>query len=76
MNGDETDLAWETLDSETEYTCPGFDVVRDDVVLPGGERGSFHYVTDAPSVIVLPFTADGDDRPREEVAIEGVTIDE
>ena len=60
MDGDETDLAWETLDSETEYTCPGFDIVRDDVAFPDGERGSFHYVTDAPSVIVLPFTADGD----------------
>jgi ADP-ribose pyrophosphatase len=57
---DEDDLAWETLDSETDYTCPGFDVVRDEVRLPDGTETEFHYVSEPPSVVVLPFTDDGD----------------
>jgi len=57
---DEPDLAWETLGSETEYTCPGFDVVRDDVRLPDGTETDFHYVSEPPSVVVLPFTESGD----------------
>jgi ADP-ribose pyrophosphatase len=57
---DEDDLAWETLDSETDYTCPGFDVVRDEVRLPDGTDTEFHYVSEPPSVVVLPFTDDGD----------------
>ncbi len=57
---DESDLSWETLGSETEYTCPGFDVVRDDVRLPDGTETDFHYVTEPPSVVVLPFTDSGD----------------
>ena len=57
---DEADLAWKTLDSRTEYTCPGFDVVRDDVRLPDGTETAFHYVSEPPSVVVLPFTADGE----------------
>jgi ADP-ribose pyrophosphatase len=57
---DEADLAWETLDSMTEYTCPGFDVVRDDVRLPDCTETAFHYVSEPPSVVVLPFTVDGE----------------
>jgi len=54
------ELAWRTIDSETAYTCPGFGVVRDDVRLPDGTETDFHYVTEPPSVVVLPFTEDGD----------------
>ncbi|MCQ4332741.1 NUDIX hydrolase [Natronomonas sp. F2-12] len=54
------DLAWRTLGSEIDYTCPGFDVVRDDVRLPDGTETEFHYVSEPPSVVVLPFTEDGD----------------
>jgi ADP-ribose pyrophosphatase len=57
---DEADLAWETLDSTTDYTCPGFDVVRDEVRLPDGTDTEFHYVSEPPSVVVLPFRTDGD----------------
>jgi len=60
MRDDDSDLAWDTLDSETEYSCPGFDIVRDDVAFPDGERGSFHYITEPPSVVVLRFTAGGE----------------
>jgi len=60
MGDDDSDLAWDTLDSETEYSCPGFNVVRDDVRLPDGTETAFHYVSEPPSVVVLPFTADGE----------------
>ncbi|WP_049985177.1 NUDIX hydrolase [Halobellus rufus] len=54
------DLAWETTDSGIDYTCPGFDVRRDDVVLPDGTETDFHYVDEPAAVVVLPFTPDGD----------------
>jgi ADP-ribose pyrophosphatase len=53
-------LAWETLASETDYACPGFAVRRDEVRLSDGTETAFHSVTDDPSVVVLPFTTDGD----------------
>ena len=53
-------LAWETLDSTTDYDCPGFSVRRDAVRLPDGTETEFHSVENGPSVIVLPFTEDGD----------------
>jgi ADP-ribose pyrophosphatase len=57
---DDSELAWRTIASETDYTCPGFDVVRDEVRLPDGTETSFHYVSEPPSVVVLPFTESGD----------------
>ncbi|MFC7228056.1 NUDIX hydrolase [Salinirubellus salinus] len=59
-DGETDPLAWTTTDSETDYTCPGFDVRRDEVRFPDGTTGEFHSVTDDPSVVVLPFTTDGD----------------
>jgi len=59
-NGDGADLAWETRASATDYSCPGFDVVRDDVRLPDGTETEFHYASEPPSVVVLPFTPAGD----------------
>jgi len=53
-------LAWETHGGEIEYACPGFDVRRDDVTLPDGTETEFHYLTERPSVVLLPFTPDGD----------------
>ena len=57
---DPDDLTWETLDSEVDYTCPGFDVRRDDVRLPDGTATDYHYVDEPAAVVVLPFTPDGD----------------
>jgi ADP-ribose pyrophosphatase len=58
---DETDaLTWETTDSATDYTCPGFAVRRDEVRFPDGSEGEFHSVVDDPSVVILPFTEGGD----------------
>ncbi|WP_338740792.1 NUDIX hydrolase [Haloplanus salilacus] len=57
---DEDDLRWETTDSAVDYTCPGFDVRRDEVTLPDGTETDYHYVDEPAAVVVLPFTADGD----------------
>ncbi|WP_435183168.1 NUDIX hydrolase [Halobellus sp. EA9] len=54
------DLAWTTTGSDIDYACPGFEVRRDDVVLPDGTETDFHYVDEPPAVVVLPFTPDGD----------------
>ncbi|QLC33077.1 NUDIX hydrolase [Halarchaeum sp. CBA1220] len=53
-------LAWETTDSDVAYDCPGFDVVHEDVVLPDGTESDFDYLDEAPSVVVLPLTPQGD----------------
>jgi ADP-ribose pyrophosphatase len=59
--GDDGDpLAWETRGGGIEYTCPGFDVRRDDVTLPDGTETAFHYLTEPPSVVLLPFTPEDD----------------
>lgn len=55
----ESDLAWETRDRTVSYTCPGFDVVTEDVVLPDGTETDYDYLHDDPAVVVLPFTPDG-----------------
>ncbi|MFB6123913.1 MAG: NUDIX hydrolase [Haloferacaceae archaeon] len=54
------DLAWETTGTDIDYTCPGFDVRRDDVVLPDGTETDYHYVDEPEAVVVLPFTPEGD----------------
>ncbi|NHN46921.1 NUDIX hydrolase [Halostella sp. JP-L12] len=53
-------LAWQTLDSRVAYTCPGFDVVQEDVRLPDGTETDFDYLSEGESVVVLPFTPEGD----------------
>lgn len=55
-----TDLQWETIDDEVAYACEGFDIVRETVRLPNGEKTEFDHLSDGESVVVLPFTADGD----------------
>ncbi|MFB6081358.1 MAG: NUDIX hydrolase [Halanaeroarchaeum sp.] len=54
------ELAWETGDRTVAYTCPGFDVLHEDVTLPDGTETDFDYLHDEPAVVVLPFTPDGD----------------
>ena len=53
-------LRWETLDTDIDYACPGFEVRRDDVRLPDGTETDYHYVDESPAVVILPFTFDGD----------------
>jgi ADP-ribose pyrophosphatase len=54
------DLAWETHRAETAYSCPGFDVVHEDVTLPDGTETEFDFLREGDSVVVLPLTDDGD----------------
>ncbi len=70
-------LAWETLDSETAYTCPGFDVVHDEVRLPDGTEADYDYVSEPHAVVVLPFAAadggDASDESNEDAAADAPT---
>ena len=50
------DLAWETTESRTGYTCPGFDIITEDVVLPDGTETDYDFLHDDPAVVILPFT--------------------
>jgi len=54
------DLAWETRATDIAYSCPGFDVVHEDVVLPDGTETDFDFLREGDSVVVLPMTAEGD----------------
>ncbi|WP_121820591.1 NUDIX hydrolase [Halostella salina] len=54
------DLRWETLDSRVAYECPGFEIVRQDARLPDGTVTDFDYLSEGESVVVLPFTSDGE----------------
>ncbi|WP_227376803.1 NUDIX hydrolase [Haladaptatus halobius] len=60
MADEDDPLAWETLDSDVAYACPGFDVRHEDVRLPDGTETDFDYLSEPESVVVLPFTEDGD----------------
>lgn len=52
------ELAWRVLDRETAYSCPGFDIMCEEVETPTGTRTDFDYLTEPPSVVILPFTTD------------------
>lgn len=54
------DLAWTTLDSGVAYTCPGFDVVHEEVRLPDGAETDYDYLDEPPAAVVLPFTPAGE----------------
>jgi ADP-ribose pyrophosphatase len=60
MADEDDPLAWETLDSDVAYACPGFNVRHEDVRLPNGTETDFDYLSEPESVVVLPFTEDGD----------------
>ncbi len=51
---------WETVEQELAYTCEGFDIVSEEIRLPGGERAAFDYLSESETVVVLPFTDDGE----------------
>lgn len=51
---------WETQEREVAYSCEGFDIVTQTVELPNGETAEFDYLSEQESVVVLPFTPDGD----------------
>jgi ADP-ribose pyrophosphatase len=53
-------LRWHTGTRENAYECPGFSIVHEDVTLPDGTETDFDYLHDVPSVVVLPFTPEGE----------------
>jgi len=53
-------LAWQTMATEIDYSCPGFEVRRDAVKLPDGTVTDYHYVDESPAVVILPLTPGGD----------------
>lgn len=53
-------LAWETLATETAYTCEGFDVITETVRVPNDTETEFDYLTEGESVVILPLTPEGD----------------
>jgi ADP-ribose pyrophosphatase len=52
-------MEWTTVESELAYTCDGFDVINETVALPDGERAEFDWLREEESVVILPFTPDG-----------------
>ncbi|MFC3956775.1 NUDIX hydrolase [Halovivax cerinus] len=54
----ETPGRWETREETVAYSCPGFDVITQSVRLPDGTETDFDYLSEPPSVAVLPFTPD------------------
>jgi ADP-ribose pyrophosphatase len=54
------ELEWETKTVETAYSCPGFDIVHEDVTLPDGTETDFDFLREGDSVVVLPLTGDGE----------------
>lgn len=57
---------WETRDEAVAYSCSGFDVITQTVRLPDGTETDFDYLSEPPSVAILPFTPDGDVVTTEE----------
>lgn len=53
-------LEWETMEEEVAYTCPGFDVIHEDVRLPDGTETDFDYASEPPAAVILPFTPEGE----------------
>jgi ADP-ribose pyrophosphatase len=53
-------LAWETRYGETAYQCPGFDIQHEAVRLPDGTETDFDYLSEPESVVVVPFTPEGE----------------
>ncbi len=56
-----SDRAWETLASRVAYECAGFEIVNERVRLPDGTETAFDYLSESPSVVVVPFLADEPD---------------
>jgi ADP-ribose pyrophosphatase len=57
MTADE--LSWETTSRETVYSCPGFDIINEDVILPDGVETEYDHLQDVPAVVIIPHTPDG-----------------
>ena len=56
-----SEQAWETVSQSVAYECAGFEIVSERVRLPDGTETAFDYLSESPSVVVLPFVADEPD---------------
>lgn len=54
------DPAWSLIDRELVYSGEALDVVHDHVELPDSSSYPFEYVSAPGSVVILPFTPNGD----------------
>jgi len=54
------ELAWETLAAATAYSCPGFDIIHEDVRLPDGTKTDFDFLREGNSVVIVPVTPAGE----------------
>lgn len=57
---------WEKLNDGVEFECPAFLVRRDDVRYPDGTLADYHYLSEPPTAVVLPFTTEGEVVTRTE----------
>lgn len=53
-------LEWETVEEDVAYSCPGFDVIHEEVRLPDGTETDFDYASEPPAAVILPFTSEGE----------------
>ncbi len=44
--------------SKAAWSCPWFTVRRDEVVLPGGQTGTYNVIDKSPCVFIVPVTTD------------------
>lgn len=49
---------WTTVERDVAYSCEAFDIVRETVTLPDGTQTKFDFLSETPSVVILPFTPD------------------
>jgi ADP-ribose pyrophosphatase len=60
MSEEGESLAWETRERSVAYSCPGFDVLHETVVLPDGSVTAFDFCSEPAAVVVLGFTDAGE----------------
>ncbi len=48
--------SWTTLSSKKVFTTPYFDVLKDEIVRPNGEKGTYYIIEGKPSVMIVPVT--------------------
>jgi ADP-ribose pyrophosphatase len=48
-----------TVSSSIAWSCPWYNIRQDEILLPDGSSGTYNIVQKAPSVWIVPVTADG-----------------
>lgn len=54
-----TGTQWRVLKRSTAFSCPWYQIAREEIRLPTDRVIDYYYVTIPPSVMVVPVTADG-----------------